>query len=239
MKNRTLKIILSAFLLLGMSAGCDSGGREEEEGKTEAVSEPASAEAAQASSETVFQQRSDEGAISMETLRARYENLSDYYDTINNAYQKEEIARNAEVEEALTGLRELLDQYGEAVKGEVPPEEREDMMANLNDIGKALDSTLENVNYLYEDQVTPEMRDQVNEHYAKMVELYNAMIEYYASHELTADGQRIISTVQESMDRIDRADISSIRSRNELNEVDQQILDVIEFLDEVGTVLND
>ena len=120
MKNRTLKMILSAFLLLGMSAGCDSE-REDEEGKTEAVSEPASAEAAQASSETVFQQRSDEGAISTETLRARYENLSDYYDTINNAYQKEEIARNAEVEEALTGLRELLDQYGEAVKGEVPP----------------------------------------------------------------------------------------------------------------------
>lgn len=248
MKKKVLSTMLAVVMTASLLTACGGGKSSEtaapakETAATEAASptetkapeaeEPAKEEAPAEETETEGEMVSDE---TFAQLQENFQIMSDCYDAVLEAYSSDEIAADADIEEAMTLAAEIIDEMGEITQDSITEEDAEVLNESMYQILTGLSDLVDGMEVVDNsagdtgDTVSDETFAILQDNYKLLTETYNAVAEAYNSDEIAANAE-IESTMTEAADiieemgNIDKAELTE-SDAEDLNEAMRLILE--------------
>lgn len=254
MKKKLLSVILAGIMTATLFTAC--GGKTEETkapaadtkeetaapaAEPEAAAEDAAAKDAAAKDTTAedgAKEDAADGMVSDEdfaTLQDNYNLVVECYNQVAELYSSDEIAANADIEEAMTLAADIIEEMGEITQDTLTEEDAqllneamEDILngfADLVDGMEAADSTEDGV-------VSDETFAALQENYAALTEAYNAVAELYNddSIEANADVENALNQAYDIIEKMGTIEQTSITEADAeaLNDAMVVILEVLD-----------
>lgn len=233
MKKKVVSVILvfttAAFLLTACGTDKGSEAAAPVEAAPVDVSSPTEAQAS-----TEEESVEEPEMVSDETFAQLQENfqlMSECYDAVLDLYSSDEIAANADIEEAMTMAAELIDEMGEITQDSITEEDaltlNQAMVDILNGLGDLVDG-MEAADSTEAEMVSDETFAILQENYQTLTEVYNAVAEVYNSDEIEANAE-----VEKAL--TEAADI--IEQMGEIEQTSLTEADAVEFNEAMRSVL--
>ncbi len=255
MKKKLLSVILAGIMTATLFTAC--GGKTEEtkapaaDTKEETAAPAAEPEAAaedaaakdttaegEAKEDVAAEDAAADGMVSDEdfaTLQDNYNLVVECYNQVAELYSSDEIAANADIEEAMTLAADIIEEMGEITQDTLTEEDAqllneamEDILngfADLVDGMEAADSTEDGV-------VSDETFAVLQENYAALTEAYNAVAELYNddSIEANADVENALNQAYDIIEKMGTIEQTSITEADAeaLNDAMVVILEVLD-----------
>lgn len=251
MKKKLTSIILAVVMAATLLTACGKGKGAEtaapaEDKKTEAA---APAEDKKAEAAAPAEDKAEEAApaaeeagemVSDETfsiLQDNYALLTEVYNAVADAYNSDEVAADADIEEAMNEAADVIEQMGEITQDTLTEEDAEELNGAMKDILDALSYVvdgMEVVDGAEGEMVSDETFTSLQENYEIMAQAYNAVAEAYNSDEVAADAD-IEAALQQAYDIIEKMGTITQDSITEADaeELVNAMIAIIEVLDTV------
>ncbi len=248
MKKKLLSVILAAVMATTLFTAC--GGKTEEtqapaaDAKEETAApaeEPAApaedtakedAAAAEDEGEATGEMVSDEN---FSILQDNYNLVVDCYNQVAELYSSDEIAANADIEEAMAAAADVIEEMGEITQDTLTEEDAEVLNSAMEDILNAfadLVDGMETVDSTDGDVVSDETFATLQENYAALTEAYNAVAELYNddSIETNADIESALNQAHDIIEEMGTIEQTSI-TEEDAEALNGAMMDILEVLD--------
>lgn len=248
MKKKLLSVILAAVMAATLFTAC--GGKTEEtqdpaaDAKEETAApaeEPAApaedtakedAAAAEDEGEATGEMVSDEN---FSILQDNYNLVVDCYNQVAELYSSDEIAANADIEEAMAAAADVIEEMGEITQDTLTEEDAEVLNSAMEDILNAfadLVDGMETVDSTDGDVVSDETFATLQENYAALTEAYNAVAELYNddSIEANADIESALNQAYDIIEEMGTIEQTSI-TEEDAETLNGAMMDILEVLD--------
>lgn len=196
MKKRILTAILAVTTASFLLMGCGADKSRETSAPVEAApaetptpaEEPAPAKE-EAAGTSEAEMVSDE---TFAELQENFQLMSECYDAVLDLYSSDEIAANADIEEAMLLAAEVIDEMGEITQDSITEEDAETLNQAMVDILDGLSDLVDGMEIAdgaEGDMVSDETFAILQENYQTLTEVYNAVAEAYNSDEVEANAE--------------------------------------------------
>ena len=231
MKKKLLAVLLTGVMAMSMLTACGSDAEET------AVAEEAEEEVTEAA----------DGACSDETfaiLQDNFVSLTDAYNAVKELYEMNEIAADADIEDAINSSADIINEMGEITQDSITEEDAATLNDTMITLLEVLDATVDGMEVAddsaeaADESCSDETFVILQDNFASLTDAYNAVVEAYNSDEVEADAdieatltaaEEVISQMGEiTQDSITEEDAASLNdSMLTILEVLQSVVDAM------------
>lgn len=194
--------------------------------------------------ETTDSAEGTDGMVSdenFEILQDNYAILVECYNAVADAYNSDEIAADAELEEAMNMAADVIEQMGEITQDNLTEEDAEalngameEILDALVEVADGLASEAEASGDAAGEMVSDETFSTLQENYAALTEAYDAVADLYNDDSIEADADienalNEAYTLIEQMGTIEQSTITEA----DAEELNSAMMDILEVLDTV------
>lgn len=247
MKKKILSTVLAVTTAVSLLTACGTDKSRETTAPTETAAPvetsapvetpaPAKEEASveEAEPETNAEMVSDE---TFAELQDNFQLMSECYDMVFDLYSSDEIAANADIEEAMLLAAEVIDEMGEITQDSITEEDAETLNQAMIDILDGLSDLVDGMEIAdgaEGEMVSDETFAILQENYQSLTEVYNAIAEVYNSDEIEAnaeieDALTEAAAIIEEMGNIEQSSLTE-EDAEEFNEAMRSMLEGLQVI---------
>lgn len=229
MKKNVLSIVLAAFMAGTLLTGCGGGKAPKETTATTAAAK------AETTAATTAEKSGSAGqeAVSDDTfgvLQDNYALMVESYNAVSELYSMDEIAANADIEEAMNMAADVINQMGEISQDSITEEDAVTLNEAIGDILEGLSSVVDGMEITGGEPVSDETFTILQTDYAAMTEAYNAVAEAYNSGDAAdADIENAMNQAREIIEQMGEI------SQDSITEADAE--DLVSAMEDILSVL--
>lgn len=195
MKKKIVSLILAVTTATFLLTACGGSSETAAPAEEAAVDVSAPVETSDPVEEETPVEEAETEMVSDETfaiLQDNFQLMSQCYDEVLDLYSSDEIAADADIEEAMLTAAELIDQMGEITQDSITEEDaqilNQAMVDILDGLSEVVDA-MESVDGAEGEMVSDETFAILQENYQSLTEVYNAIVEVYNSDEIEANAE--------------------------------------------------
>lgn len=245
MKKKILSTILAVTTAVSLLTACGADNSRETTSSAETTapvetSAPAKEEAPveEAEPEADAQMVSDE---TFAELQENFQLMSDCYDAVLDLYSSDEIAANADIEEAMIMAAEVIDEMGEITQDSITEEDAETLNQAMLDILNGLSDLVDGMEIAdgaQGEMVSDETFAILQENYQSLTEVYNAVAEAYNSDEVEANAEieNLMTEAAAVLEEMGNVEQSSL-TEADAEEFNEAMFSMLEGLQEIANAI--